>query len=102
MRIATFGFLMAVLSHAQAVDKLKPFNAQVDAATYRGKAAIHMAPKDAGRDGMALVEGATIQDCVLELDVAGAPGPGAGDAARGFIGLAFRVQGAMEKFELFY
>ncbi|HUH63723.1 MAG TPA: hypothetical protein VLZ50_12015 [Terracidiphilus sp.] len=38
----------------------------------------------------------------IEIDVAGSPRPGADEYARGFIGIAFRVQGRGEKMEEFY
>jgi hypothetical protein len=41
-------------------------------------------------------------DGVIEVALAGAPAPGAFGDARGFIGVAFRVQPSAAKFELLY
>jgi hypothetical protein len=39
---------------------------------------------------------------VIELQMSGRPGAGAAEAARGFVGLAFRVAADVSKFECFY
>jgi hypothetical protein len=43
-----------------------------------------------------------VQDGTIEVELAGAPAPGAFGDARGFIGVAFRVQPDAAKYELFY
>jgi len=49
----------------------------------------------------ALVEGLEFDNGVIEAEIAGAPEPGAGSGARGFFGLAFRLQnGAYDAFYL--
>jgi hypothetical protein len=48
------------------------------------------------------VRGETIKDGAIDVWLAGEPGPGAGEAARGFVGVAFRVQGEGARYEAFY
>jgi hypothetical protein len=43
-----------------------------------------------------------MQDGAIDVDLAGSPAPGANTAARGFIGIAFRVRPALDQFEVFY
>jgi hypothetical protein len=42
------------------------------------------------------------QDGTIEVDLAGEPAPGAGEGARGFVGIAFRVAADQSRFECFY
>lgn len=39
---------------------------------------------------------------VIEAEIAGAPAPGAGEGARGFVGIAFRLQNDMRTYDAFY
>jgi hypothetical protein len=55
---------------------------------------------DGGR--LVMLPAAAFQNGEFEVDVAGEPGPGANAGARGFVGIAFRVDGAAEHFEYFY
>src|SRR6266481_2094703 len=89
--------------YGQALNKLELHNARAESANYHGKQAIHLtgAP-DTQKDALAIVGGSEFQDGVIELDLAGSPLPGAGDAARGFIGIAFRVQPQAAKYEFIY
>ena len=45
---------------------------------------------------------ATFSNGVIEAEIAGVPGPGAADAARGFVGIAFRVQPDDKTYDAFY
>jgi hypothetical protein len=74
------------------------------AADYRGSKAIHITqtPDAQGEDTLAIVSGSDLLNGVIELDLAGAPAPGAFGDARGFIGVAFRVQPNAAKYELIY
>lgn len=87
----------------QSLDKLKLQHVRAEAATYRGKRSIHLTGASGTQgEGLAILEGAEFQDGTIEAEVAGAPGAGADSAARGFIGIGFRVQPDAAKFELFY
>jgi hypothetical protein len=51
---------------------------------------------------IAILSGSDFKDGTIEVDLAGAPKAGAVEAARGFIGIAFRVQERGSRFECFY
>mgnify|MGYP000498180311 CR=1 FL=1 len=56
-----------------------------------------------GREiGTVIAEGFDFGDGVIELEVAGAPAPGATGGARGFVGVAFRVQPGLRTYDAFY
>jgi len=107
--LLTAGTILALLAGpsrcaGQTLDKLQLHKVRAEAVTYRGSQAIHLtqAPDARGEDTLAIVSGSELQDGVIEVDVAGAPAPGAPGDARGFIGLAFRVQPNAAKYELLY
>ena len=85
-------------------------NVTADVVTYRGKRALHLVqsgvPATATAGGteksMAIVLASDFKDGVIEADIAGIPRAGAGEAARGFVGIAFRIQQDASKFECFY
>jgi len=82
--------------------------AQAEVATWQGRRAIHLSPlQGQSKDDhpiMAVLEGTEFRDGVIELDVSGAPRADADPTSRGFVGIAFRVQGgdSLTKFECFY
>jgi hypothetical protein len=86
------------------VDSLKLHQVKAEAAEYRGTKAIRLTniPNAKDEGTLAVVTGQEFQDGTIDLEVAGAPGAGAGEGARGFIGVAFRVNPDGSKFELFY
>jgi hypothetical protein len=51
---------------------------------------------------LAVVEGLVFSSGVIEAELAGAPAPGAGEGARGFVGVAFRLQDDMKTYDAFY
>ena len=51
---------------------------------------------------LALLEGVEFGSGVIEAEIAGAPRKDAGEGARGFVGIAFRVQPDMRTYEAFY
>ncbi len=86
---------------------LQAVNVEVSSATYRGRAAIrvierHQAPPVAGGETIAILKGTNFENGAIELDVAGRLAPGANDAARGFVGLAFDVTEGGSRFKSFY
>ena len=64
---------------------------------------MRLAPADPDVDveGLAILDGSDFGDGTLELDLAGAPSDGH-PGSRGFIGVAFHVQGEGERYECFY
>jgi hypothetical protein len=51
---------------------------------------------------MAIVESSSFGDGVIEAEIAGVPRPGAGEGARGFVGIAFRVGDDGRSYDAFY
>jgi len=107
--LVTSGTILMLLagsspSGGQTLDKLQLHKVRALAAEYRGSKAIHLTqmPDVQGEDTLAIITGPELQDGTIEVDLAGAPAPGAFGEARGFIGVAFRVQPNATKFELLY
>jgi len=53
-------------------------------------------------DQLALIEGVEFSNGIIEAEIAGAPAPNAPEGARGFVGLAFRVQPDRRTYDAFY
>ena len=51
---------------------------------------------------LAVIEGLDFANGVIEAEIAGEPGPGAAGGARGFVGIAFRLQPDMRTYDAFY
>jgi hypothetical protein len=56
----------------------------------------------AGVEQVAVIEGQDFDNGTIEAEIAGAPGAGAPEAARGFVGIAFRVSPDAQVFDAFY
>lgn len=86
--------LLAVSLAAQSADRLIAKNASVGQTNFKGRSAVRVlaAPDAANATSYAVVKGATFRDGTIEVDLAGQPAAGAVEAARGFIGIAFRLQ----------
>jgi hypothetical protein len=54
------------------------------------------------RDHLALCDGVEFSNGTIEVDLAGEPAPGATGGARGFVGIAFRVQPDRRTYDCFY
>jgi hypothetical protein len=113
---ATFLFVAAappLAMHAQqqiplsALAQSKLRNATASLTTYRGSAAFKLIPIDPKAPGytpggpLAIVNDIHFRNGAIDVDVAGAPAKGADESARGFIGVAFRVQ-PDSRFEIIY
>jgi hypothetical protein len=85
---------LAVPLAAQSPDRLAGKNVSIAQVTYKGRSAIQVvAARDADNaTSYAVVKDVSFRDGVIEVDVAGQPAAGAGEGARGFIGVAFRLQ----------
>jgi len=79
--------------------------ARAESVVYQGQRAIHLQSRighEADDDSMlAIVAGSDFKNGTIELDVAGSPIPEVPNA-RGFIGVAFRVQAHPDSFECLY
>jgi hypothetical protein len=92
---AALTVLLAVPLAAQSVNQLEGQNMSIVQTNYKGRSAIQIiAAADApNAASYAVVKGVSFRDGTIEVDLAGQPAAGAGSGARGFIGIAFRLQG---------
>lgn len=82
---------------------LTVFGVKAEPAEYRGRKALRVTePKVNAGGGIALVDGTTFRNGTIEAEIAGQPAPGAPGEARGFVGIAFRVQKDPLRYEAFY
>jgi hypothetical protein len=79
---------------AQSAGRLSGKNVSITERHYKGRSAVQViaARGSANATSYALIKGASFRDGTIEVDLAGQPAAGAGEGARGFIGIAFRVQ----------
>jgi len=93
--------LMASLG-AQTPEQLEAHGSSVTKATYLGKSAVRLdaLPNAADGESFAIVKGSRFHNGAIEVELAGKPAATAGPAARGFIGIAFRIQG--DRYEYIY
>src|SRR5262245_22134131 len=79
---------------AQSVDRLTGKNVSIAQVDFKGRRAIRLIanPDAANATSYAVVKDALFRDGTIEVDLAGQPAAGAGAGARGFIGIAFRLQ----------
>ncbi|MFM9970982.1 MAG: hypothetical protein ACKVQK_21520 [Burkholderiales bacterium] len=96
---------MAAIS-LEAGNAIQCINVAAENVTFEGRQALRLsdaAPANAGDNGrLAIFPIDNFRDGIIEIDIAGEPGPGAAQAARGFVGVAFRVAPKAESFECFY
>jgi len=87
---------------AQTPEQLEAHGSSVTKATYLGKSAVRLdaLPNAADGESYAIVKGSRFRNGTIEVELAGKPAATAGPAARGFIGIAFRVQG--NRYEYIY
>src|SRR5579864_2001276 len=88
-----------------SVDGLKVQGGEAEVAMYRGRKAARLVPKpgqDSNDSMLAILKTSSFKDGVIETEIAGSPRPEAPSDARGFIGIAFRVQPDGRHYECFY
>ena len=94
---------------------LRLHNVSVEPATLQGKAGIRVTLSDetarrlkadpnaqAGLEQLATIENVVFSDGVIEAEIVGEPAPGASEGARGFVGIAFRLQDDNRTYDAFY
>jgi hypothetical protein len=96
----------------ESVNGLRLNNVIAQPVTHKGKKGIRIVADTArlrqqggGQpepETIAAIDGVTFSNGVIELEVAGAPGPGSSQGARGFVGIAFRVQRDEKTYDAFY
>jgi hypothetical protein len=102
LRASLIHLALMPLMFAQSVDKLIPHRVKLAAVDYQGKHAVKVTEDSDVPDGeaYAVVKDSDFHNGSIELEMAGRPTATAGETARGFIGIAFRLQGG--KFEYIY
>jgi hypothetical protein len=87
---------------AQTVDQLTSHRVKLESVDYQGKRAIKVVEDGSVENGeaYAVVKNTEFHNGTIELELAGRPAAGANAAARGFIGIAFRLRDG--KFEYIY
>jgi hypothetical protein len=93
-RASVWAFLAVALA-AQTSDRLTAKNVSIAQTNFKGRSAIQVmaAPGAANATSYAVIKDVSFRDGTIEVDLAGQPVAGAGEGARGFIGIAFRLQG---------
>ena len=101
---------------------LRPKNVTVESSTLEGKRGVRVATapdalqryatmtpeqrdaaiKAGAEEQLALIEGVTFSNGTIEADVAGTPNTAVFQDARGFVGIAFRVQDDLRTYDAFY
>jgi hypothetical protein len=118
VRAATLAVLLTILASPAVSDgntimlrlddasKVAPRNVTVAAVHYGGSDALEVRLAGPYRgpdmDTFAFVPGVDFHDGTIEVDVAGSPLPSALPGARGFVGVAFRIDAEGGSFEGFY
>ena len=89
-----------------ALDEMQSRNVKTERVTYKGRGALRVADTAPANvpDGERLVilNKTEFQDGVIEIELTGEPGANAGEGARGFVGVAFRVSPEAAKGTLKY
>jgi hypothetical protein len=99
----------------ESAQGLRLLNVTAEPATLEGKKGLRlrlsdeaarrlesMRPGQAAVEPLASIEDLAFSNGVIEAEVAGEPAPGAFEGARGFVGIAFRVQEDGKKYDAFY
>jgi len=100
----------------ESANGLRPHNVAAAPAVFEGKKGLRLTISDeavrrtqsmtpdqqAQLEQLAVIEGLEFANGVIELELAGQPAPGAGGGARGFVGIAFRLQNDMQTYDAFY
>jgi hypothetical protein len=92
-----------VLLASISIASFEAVNTSLKLVNYRGRDAVYLVPSGSGDTHMlALLKDSSFKDGTIEVDLAGAPNANAPAASRGFVGLAFRVEGDGARYECFY
>ena len=91
----------------ETAEGIRAHNVTVEPATLDGRKGVRVslaagATTGAGTETLAVIEGTDFGNGVIEAEIAGVPGAGAAAGARGFVGIAFRLQPDMKTYDAFY
>jgi hypothetical protein len=85
------------------LSRLELKNTQAVIATLHGKSALKLTEAESGQgEAFAAIKDVRFRSGTIDLEVAGAPLKTAPDAARGFVGVAFRMQPGGSRYEFIY
>lgn len=95
VRVTLVALLFAAPAAAQSAKQLDGKNVAMADTNFKGRGAVQVAAtRDAANAAsFALVRDTSFLNGTIEVDLAGQPAAGAAGGARGFIGIAFRIQG---------
>jgi hypothetical protein len=99
-----------------SLDGLQPHNVTLAVVTHAGKRGVRVAIADSVQrvlatlplntqtqvETFAVLTGTDFGNGVIDAEIAGAPGPGATAGARGFVGIAFRLQADLKSYDALY
>lgn len=106
LSFALFGLLTSAQAQEIALKPalLTPVQVTVAATNYKGKSAVALEmPKMAANEKtVAVLKDIDFHNGTIEATISGQPQANAGEGARGFVGIAFRVVADTSKMELFY
>src|SRR5262250_643860 len=71
-------------------NELKPRNVKIEMVSYKGRRSLGVsdaAPEAMDGERLVILNHTDFQDGVIEVDLTGEPGAGAGEGARGFVGI---------------
>ena len=96
------GIAAATTLRAQTADQLTPHRVKVESAEYLGQRGVKIIEDGEVPNGQAyaIVKGSSFHNGEIRVELAGKPRAGVGEGARGFIGVAFRLQN--DTFEYIY
>jgi hypothetical protein len=100
------GLLLTVSAHCQILDlsNLELKNVKAANVPFQGSKALQLTGQSTGgaAESLAVLKNVTFRDGAIELEAAGSPAKSAIEGARGFIGVAFRVQPGATHYECIY
>ena len=94
LAVASLFVLFALPLGGQSAEGLAGKNVSIASTNYKGQNAVQViaTPGASNATSYAVIKDATFRDGTIEVDLAGQPVAGAPADARGFIGIAFRLQ----------
>jgi hypothetical protein len=76
---------------------------RAEAVVHKGRRAVRLTEIESySGETAALLDGTDLENGTIEVNLAGRPRAGAPEGSRGFVGIAFRIQGELAKYEYVY
>jgi hypothetical protein len=97
------GLAMSQTFSLETMEGLQTHKVKAEAAVHKGKKGIRVTETPGGNEEtLLLLPVKDFENGTIEAEISGEPGGGAGQGARGFVGVAFRVGDDRAKFDAFY